>query len=377
MHYFQTALLDGLAMARQVQADPGVIIGPIAAFFGFILDFAFNLVYSITPNNSLGFAIILLTLIAMSLMLPLGIKSQQSMTRMQKLNPEVAKIRAKYGNSKDPEISRKMNGEIQALYATHKVNPLGGCLPMIIQMPLFFALIYIMQQSFLYIGTLGDLYISLAEAVQQVPNYLDFMTPLALPFIPNGWQDNADRIGALVHGGMSYSAAVDYVSGNYINLTNTAHLARVLNRFQAENWEALFAYVPQAYAPAIEELLVYKDQIESFFGLPLLQNSGFRFPGVIVPILTVLATAASSWLSQLVNKPADEKAKTQATLMMVIMPLMMGFFTVTMPAGVGLYWIVSNLFRLVQQLIMNARQGIKFRLPFVGPREEPVVIDKI
>ena len=377
MHYFQTAILDGLVMARQVQADPGMIVGPIAAFFGFILDFAFNLVYALTPNNSLGFAIILLTLIAMSLMLPLGIKSQQSMTKMQKLNPEVAKIRAKYGNSKDPEISRKMNGEIQALYATHKVNPLGGCLPMIIQMPLFFALIYIMQQSFLYIGTLGDLYISLAEAVQQVPNYLDFMGPLSLPFIPNAWQDNADRIAALIHGGRSYSAAVDYVGGNYINLTNTAHLARVLNRFQAENWDALFTYVPSAYAPAIEELLVRKDQIETFFGLPLLQNSGMRFPGVIVPILTVLATVASSWLSQLVNKPADEKAKTQQTLMMVIMPLMMGFFTVTMPAGVGLYWIVSNLFRLVQQLIMNARQGIKFRLPFVAPREEVVVIDKI
>jgi len=51
------------------------------------------------------------------------------------------------------------------------------------------------------------------------------------------------------------------------------------------------------------------------------------------------------------------------------MPLFMGFITITMPAGVGLYWIFSNLFRLIQQLFMNAQQGIKFRLPFTKALE--------
>ena len=363
---------------RQVQADPGFIIGPIAALFGFILDLVFNLVYAITPNNSLGFAIILLTIIAMLIMLPLGIKSQKSMTKMQQLNPEVDKIKAKYGGTKDPELTKKMNAEIQALYGKHKVNPLGGCLPMLIQMPLFFALLYIMQQSFLYVGTLNDLYSDLAGAIQQYPNYLEMMPAIARPYIPDGWYANGREIvrhiqgfveNGIQIGPMSYDDAVAAVGGNYINLSNTEHLARVLNRFTVEDWGRVFASLPEAYAEPLRGLYAHKNSIEVFFGLPLLENSGMAWPGVIIPFFTVLTTVGSSWLSQLVNKPKDDKAKTQQTIMMVVMPLFMGFITITMPAGVGLYWIFSNLFRLIQQIFMNAQQGIKFRLPFTKALE--------
>jgi len=367
------------AGTRQVQADPGFIVGPIAAVFGFILNLVFDLVYAITPNNSLGFAIILLTIIAMVIMLPLGVKSQKSMTKMQQLGPEVEKIKAKYGGSKDPEIQRKMNGEIQALYAKHKVNPLGGCLPMLIQMPLFFGLLYIMQQSFLYVGTLNTLYLDLASAIQAVPNFASIVEPLSRPFIPAGWVETGNTIIRHINGfvdangvqigPMSYEAAVALVGGNYINITNPEHLARVLNRFQGSDWQALFASVPDAYMPRINELYSHKNSIEVFFGLPLLENSGMRWPGIIIPFFTVLTTVGSSWLSQLVNKPKDDKAKTQQTIMMVVMPLFMGFITITMPAGVGLYWIFSNLFRLVQQIVMNAQQGVKFRMPFSKPSD--------
>jgi len=361
--------------ARQVQADPGFIIGPIAAFFGFILNLVFNLVYAITPSNSLGFAIILLTIIAMVIMLPLGIKSQRSMTKMQQLNPEVDKIKAKYGGTKDPELTKKMNAEIQGLYGKHKVNPLGGCLPMLIQMPLFFALLYIMQQSFLYVGTLDRLYANLAETIQSYPYYLDMMRPIARPYIPDGWHNNGMEIMTLIQGvvnaegayivaPMSYTDAVAQVGGNYINLTNPDHLARVLNRLTAEDWGRIFTQMPGRYADPLRDLYTHKNRIEVFFGLPLLENSGMSWPGVIIPFFTVLTTVGTSWLSQLVNKPKDDKAKTQQTIMMVVMPLFMGFITITMPAGVGLYWIFSNLFRLIQQVFMNAQQGIKFRLPF-------------
>jgi len=385
LQYVQTGFENILVFGRQVQAEPGFIVGPIAAFFGFILDWLFRFVYWISPspNNTLGFAIILLTIVAMTLMLPLGVKSQKSMTKMQQLNPEVEKIRAKYGGKpKDPEIKKKMDGEIQALYSKNKVNPLGGCLPMLIQMPLFFALLYIMQQSFMYVNTLGYLYNDLAVAVQSYPGYQETIWILAEPYIPAGWLANTDAIAAQMSASMSYSAAVDYVGGHYINLANPSHLARVLNRFQAADWEIIFSggYVDNWTARIepfsdpyvvgrLQYLYNYKNSIEIFFGLPLLENSGMRWPGVIVPFFTVLTTLGQSWLSQLVNKAKDDKAKTQQTIMMVIMPLFMGFITITMPAGVGLYWIFSNLFRLIQQLVMNAKQGIKFRLPFAKPSE--------
>ena len=373
--YVQSGFENILVFARQVQADPGFIVGPIATFFGFILDLLFRLVYSITPNNSLGFAIILLTIVAMTLMLPLGVKSQKSMTKMQQLGPEVEKIKARYGGKpKDPEIKRKMDGEIQALYSKNKVNPLGGCLPMLIQMPLFFALLYIMQQSFLYVGTLNELYMNLAETMLEYHAldryaFFDAVGPLALEYIPPGWQDNADSIARLVAGGWTYSDAVAEVGGNYINIANQEHLARVLNRFQPSDWAEVFRSFPPEIAGRLQDQYYYKNSIEIFFGLPLLENSGMSWPGVIVPFFTVLTTIGQSWLSQLVNKPKDDKAKTQQTIMMVIMPLFMGFITITMPAGVGLYWIFSNLFRLIQQLVMNAKQGIKFRLPFMKPSE--------
>jgi len=357
-------ITDTLVLARQVQADPGRIVGPIAAVFGFLLDMVFNFVYAISPNNSLGFAIILLTIIAMTLMLPLNVKSQKSMTKMQKLGPEVEKIKAKHGTSKDPEIQKKIQQETQALYAKHKVNPLGGCLPMIIMMPLFFGLLFIMQNSFMYVGTLNDVYVELAEAIQAVPGYIDIVGPLSMPFIPDAWQANGARIGAYIGLGHSYDAAVALVGGNYINITNPAHLARVLDRFQGSDWQALFAALPNAYLPRIQELYDHRNVIVVFFGLPLLENSGLGWPGILIPFFTVLTTLGSSWLSQLVNKPKDDRAKTQQTMMMVVMPIFMGFITVTMPAGVGLYWIFSNLFRLLQQLVMNTQQGIKFRLPF-------------
>jgi len=366
---FQERILDMLVFARQVQADPGFIVGPIAALFGFILDLVFNLVYMLNPNNSLGFAIILLTIIAMTLMLPLGVKSQKAMTKMQQLNPEVEKIKAKYGETTDPELKKKMNGEIQALYAKEKVNPLGSCLPMLIQMPLFFALLYIMQQSFLYVGTLNELYMDLAGAIQAYPGYMDVIQPLALEYIPNAWQNTGAQISAYIEAGMSYAAAVEQAGGNYINLTNPSHLARVLNRFHTDDWNTLVAAFPNAYAEPIRALIVRKESIEVFFGLPLLENSGLAWPGVIIPFFTVLTTIGSSWLSQLVNKPKDDKAKTQQTIMMVVMPLFMGFITITMPAGVGLYWIFSNLFRFIQQLVLNAKQGVKFRLPFMKASE--------
>jgi len=374
-----TGIENILVFGRQVQAEPGFIVGPIARFFGFILDLLFRFVYSINPNNSLGFAIILLTIVAMTLMLPLGVKSQKSMTKMQQLNPEVEKIRAKYGGKpKDPEVKRKMDGEIQALYSKNKVNPLGGCLPMLIQMPLFFALLYIMQQSFMYVSTLGDLYNDLALTVQSYQGYQDTIWILAEPYIPAGWLANTDAIYVHVSAGMPYQAAVELVGGNYINIANPSHLARVLNRFQASDWNAIMygstelgvqRFADAAVVDRIRELYDYKNNIEIFFGLPLLENSGMRWPGVIVPFFTVLTTLGQSWLSQLVNKPKDDRAKTQQTIMMVIMPVFMGFITITMPAGVGLYWIFSNLFRLIQQLVMNAKQGIKFRLPFMKPSE--------
>src|SRR5437762_1427000 len=87
--------------------------------------------YDLVP--SYGLAIILLTVAVRLVMLPLTIKQTRSMQEMQKLQPEVKRLQAKYKGGD----RQKMNEEMMKLYKEHKVNPLGGCLPLLLQLPIF------------------------------------------------------------------------------------------------------------------------------------------------------------------------------------------------------------------------------------------------
>ena len=89
-----------------------------------------------------GVAIILLTVLIKIIFWPLTHKSYSSMKAMQKLQPEMQKLREKHAGDKE-----RLNKEMMALYKTHSVNPLGGCLPMLVQIPVFFALYKVLLDS--------------------------------------------------------------------------------------------------------------------------------------------------------------------------------------------------------------------------------------
>lgn len=99
-----------------------------------------NFFHSILGNY--GVAIILLTILIKGAFWPISQKGMKSMKNMQKLQPKVAKLKEKFKD--DPQ---KMNQEMMALYKTYKVNPLGGCLPMFLQIPFFFALYKVLLMS--------------------------------------------------------------------------------------------------------------------------------------------------------------------------------------------------------------------------------------
>ncbi len=108
-------------------------------FFGWmaeILHTAIKYIHTVFPNW--GFSIIILTIIIKILFFPLTYSSTKSMAKMQELQPKMKSIRAKYKKAKkDIGQRRKMNEEIMKLYKEHGVNPAGGCLPMLIQLPIF------------------------------------------------------------------------------------------------------------------------------------------------------------------------------------------------------------------------------------------------
>lgn len=99
-----------------------------------------NFIHGIIPNY--GVAIMLLTLLIKLIFWPLGTKSYKSMNDMKKVQPLMMAIREKYKDDK-----QKMNQEVMGLYKTYKVNPMSGCLPMIVQMPIFFALYRMLYQA--------------------------------------------------------------------------------------------------------------------------------------------------------------------------------------------------------------------------------------
>jgi len=98
-----------------------------------------GLIYDMVQNY--GVAIILFTLIIKALLLPLGLKSQRSMVKQQKLAPQLAELQKKYANDKE-----KLSKETMELYKANGANPLSGCLPMLIQMPIIIALFAVVRQ---------------------------------------------------------------------------------------------------------------------------------------------------------------------------------------------------------------------------------------
>ena len=101
---------------------------------------AMNFIYKFIP--SYGIVIIIITIIVKILFWPLSNKSYKSMSQMKKLQPKMAELRAKYKHDK-----KMMNQELMNLYKLYKINPLGGCLPMVLQIPVFFAFYKMLYQA--------------------------------------------------------------------------------------------------------------------------------------------------------------------------------------------------------------------------------------
>ena len=111
----------------------------VASFLGPIQDLVHNLLYGI--HNHLGitwaWSIVVLTIVVRIALLPLTIKQMQAMQAMQRLQPEIKKLQAKYKNDR-----QRLNQEMMAIYKENRVNPLGSCLPLLLQFPIFIALFY-------------------------------------------------------------------------------------------------------------------------------------------------------------------------------------------------------------------------------------------
>ena len=126
----------------------GTILGPIAKLLGWIMNAIFNLMDSVFGIQNVGLSIILFTIVVYMCMLPLTYKQQKFSKMNAKMNPEIQAIRKKYAGKQDQASMTKQRIEMQAIYEKYGCSPTAGCLPMLIQLPIIFALSLITLRGF-------------------------------------------------------------------------------------------------------------------------------------------------------------------------------------------------------------------------------------
>ncbi len=334
------------AVSRNVMKDPGIIVGPIAWILGQVINFFFNIIYKLGIHaNSLGLAIILLTIFTRCLMIPLSYKQQKSMFKIQALSPELKRIQEKYKDgANDPEVQRKMQMEMQKLYSENKVSPFSGCLPMLIQLPIFFGLYHVMQNPFKYIDIINDVYTQLSTIVLTAAQSDSAVVQLIREFGSIGHVPDGTNITVAIF-------------NRIINILGPADVARFKEAIPSAEFSAVCAS---------------KDSIEMFFGLNLTETSKL-FPfslKSLIPILSGATTYLSSWLMTRKNKNMDPAMRSQQKIMNITMPLMMMWITSSLPGGIGIYWITSNIFQLCQQFFLNRYFEKKGNMDIIVPKEK-------
>ena len=149
----------------------GIISSPLNWLLNFLHDAIFT---HIADKWSWGLSIVALTFIIRGAMWPLQNKSTRSMKRMAKLQPEMAKLKEKY-----PDDPQKMQAEMMKLYREYNINPVGGCLPMLVQIPIFFGF-YRMLQFAVELRQQGFLWV---DDLSQPDTLHTFNLPFSLPFL--------------------------------------------------------------------------------------------------------------------------------------------------------------------------------------------------
>ncbi len=246
--------------------------------------------YAITSNYAL--AIIALTLVVMLVVTPLTLKGTRSMMMMQQLQPEMRKIQARYKDDR-----QKLNEELLKFYKENNINPLGGCLPLLVQMPVFLVLYQVLRGLTRRVSDLGA---------------------------GTGWM-SAQFPG---------------------NITKPPDLVRVFD--------------PAWINPSTKmyQNLSVSTQMKAF-GMDLSESaskalqSGFVHALPFLVLIAIVAATGFMQQRQIQGRNPNAQVNPQQQMIMKIMPIFLPVISFGLPAGLVLYFAVSNLYRIGQQAFIS------------------------
>ncbi len=290
-----------------------------------------------------GVAIILFTLLIKFALLPLTIKQQRSMMLTQKIQPLMNQLQQKYANDKE-----KLNAETMKLYQKYKVNPMSGCLPLLIQLPILMALYWVVKKPVVYLMGFGEdevwrIVSAVMEWSESNPDGLSqFFSALGIDNMKELTKDGYKLFGM-------YEIQIAEFIHSHPAIMETSWITDTGKNYDIIDFN--FIGLNLSKTP----------NLGAFFNLFLGRVNGLTMETAllwIIPLLSGLSSWITSKLSQAMQ-PAQasqkdgEETPNPMKSMTLMMPLISAWFAFTLPAAVGLYWIVSNLLQLAQQYVLN------------------------
>lgn len=316
------------------------IIHQIAWLLGKLMNGIYNVLNGLFGIQNIGVCIIIFTIIIYTLMIPLTIKQQKWSKMSAVMNPEIQKLQKKYAGKKDQASMLKQQEEMQTIYEKYGTSPTGGCLPMLLQMPVLFALYPVIQNIPTYVKGVKDVYM---PAVTQI-------------MANNNFQKIMEKIG---------EAKPVLMSAKSYDYSQADTLVNVLYKFQDATWGTLVDKMP-SLADVAATVQTQVGHLNSFIGINIGEApftmltaaiKDFSILGIILAVIIPVMAGLTQFLSvkmqpQPPADPDNPMANSMKT-MTYMMPLFSVFMGFTLPAGLGLYWAISALVRTAQQLVIN------------------------
>ncbi len=282
----------------------------IYKFFGTILGFFEQITGHYLP------ALLIFALIVKLIMLPFGIKQQKNSIKQAKVRPKEMAIRAKYKGRTDQPTQQKMQTEVMELYQQEGYNPMSGCLPLLIQMPILIILYNVV------INPLKHICGYTADMLNTVANYL-FGQGITVEGLKDGIFNGRD-ISLIQH--------------------IEAHLGGINEALSAANLEQIvledipnFGMFGNPTALAVEP----GDHIWSLL--------------LLIPLLNLGFTLISMWVSRkLTFQPMQDQQMQQGNMkfMNIFMAGMTAFIAFGVPAAIGIYWMFNSILGILQQVVL-------------------------
>ncbi|MDD4089920.1 MAG: YidC/Oxa1 family membrane protein insertase [Tissierellia bacterium] len=287
----------------------------LAVPMGMLVKLIYDMVSVIdsTYISAYSIAIIISTILFKLIVLPLTLKQSKSMKKMQEINPKIQELQQKYG--KDPQTLQRKQME---LYKDANYSPFSGCLPLLIQFPILIAFFYVIREPVKYIFTDQAFYDSINRAFLWIKDLN--VSENSIWFLKNN----------------DWTILTSAIRDEF-GIGKSMHLNQIMEALNAQ------------------DIMVNG---LSMGGIPL------PFLGYALPVLAVITGLTTYLTTKMTAQPSinEQQASTQKTMNMM-MPIMIFVFSIQFPAGLALYWVVSNAFQLVQQLIvLNSSKNPKEEL---------------